>query len=41
MGIYLNPRNDSFREAINSPIYVDKSGLIGITNKRLRTKQSQ
>ena len=39
MGIYLNPRNDSFREAINSPIYVDKSGLIGITNKRLRTKQ--
>ena len=39
MGIYLNPRNDSFREAIHSPIYVDKSGLIRVTNQRLRTKQ--
>ena len=37
MGIYLNPNNDLFQEAINSAIYVDKSGLISVTNQRLRT----
>ena len=39
MGIYLNPNNDRFRQALNSEIYVDKSGLIAVTNKRLRTEQ--
>ena len=39
MGIFLNPGNDSFAEALNSEIYVDKSGLISITNKRIKTKQ--
>ena len=33
MGIYLNPGNDLFRQAINSEIYVDKSMIIQITNK--------
>ena len=33
MGIYLNPGNDLFRQAINSEIYVDKSMLIQLTNK--------
>ena len=33
MGIYLNPNNDRFRQALNSEIYVDKSGLISVTNK--------
>ena len=33
MGIYLNPTNESFQEAINSEIYVDKTGLIAFTNK--------
>lgn len=28
MGIYLNPGNDGFMEAIRSEIYVDKTGLI-------------
>ena len=28
MGVYLNPRNDGFAEAIHSEIYVDKTGLI-------------
>lgn len=28
MGIYLNPRNDMFKEAVNREIYVDKSLLI-------------
>lgn len=32
MGIYLNPGNDLFRQAIKSEIYVDKSMLIEITN---------
>ena len=33
MGIYLNPGNDLFRQAINSEIYIDKSMLIQLTNK--------
>lgn len=39
MGIYLNPRNDGFAEAIHSEIYVDKTGLIAYTNKYLNTEQ--
>ena len=37
MGIYLNPGNDLFYEAVNSELYVDKSMLIDITNRSLRT----
>ena len=33
MGIYLNPGNQAFAEALNSEIYVDKSGLIDIKIK--------
>lgn len=39
MGIYLNPKNTGFREAVNSEIYVDKTGLIEYTNKCMNTKQ--
>ena len=39
MGIFVNPGNASFIEALNSEIYVDKSGLISVTNKRINTKQ--
>ncbi len=39
MGIYLNPGNERFYQAVNSEIYVDKSGLIAFTNKILRTQQ--
>ena len=39
MGIYLNPGNDGFTEAIRSEIYVDKTGLITYTNKCLSTEQ--
>ena len=35
MGIYLNPSNESFQEAVDSEIYVDKTGLIAFTNKRI------
>lgn len=39
MGIYLNPSNDKFKEALNSEIYVDKSELIQYTNKLIHTTQ--
>lgn len=38
MGVYLNPGNDGFEEAIRSEIYVDKTGLIAYTNKYINTK---
>ena len=37
MGIYLNPGDELFREAIRSEIYVDKTGLLGYTNRVLKT----
>lgn len=37
MGIYVNPGNVAFRKALNSEIYVDKTDLIDITNRRLNT----
>ena len=39
MGIYVNPRNRAFKEAVNSKIYVDKSKLIAYTNAVLNTMQ--
>lgn len=39
MGIYLNPGNRSFWKAIRSEIYVDKTGLIALTNKYVNTQQ--
>ena len=39
MGLYLNPKNKGFWEAVRSEIYVDKSGLIAYTNKRINTAQ--
>ena len=37
MGIFLNPGNDLFKMAVNSQIYVDKSGIIEIINRALNT----
>lgn len=37
MGIYLNPDNIAFQEALNSEIYIDKTELIKNTNKAIRT----
>lgn len=39
MGIYLNPGNEGFTEAIRSEIYVDKSMLLAYTNRVLGTMQ--
>jgi len=37
MGVYLNAGNEKFRQAANSEIYVDKSGLIAYTNQVINT----
>lgn len=39
MGIYLNPDNILFQQAINSKIYVDKSELIAFTNSVIYTEE--
>ena len=39
MGIYLNPSNEGFRETLNTEIYVDKSALIGYTNRMIGTRR--
>lgn len=33
MGMFVNPDNSAFQVALNSEIYIDKSGLINYTNK--------
>ena len=37
MGRFVNPDNSAFQVALNSKIYVDKTGLIGYTNSVLDT----
>lgn len=39
MGTYLNPPPNLWLEALNSKIYVDKTGLINYTNSVINTKQ--
>jgi len=39
MGMYLNPGNNLFKRALNSKIYVDKSGLISYINEVIDTEQ--
>ena len=40
MGKFLNPDNSAFQTAINSQIYIDKTGLIAFTNSVLGTQQA-
>lgn len=40
MGIYLNPDNKGFWQAIRSKIYVDKSNLIACTNELINTEEN-
>ena len=40
MGRFLNPDNSAFQVALNSQIYVDKTGLIEYTNSVLDTNQA-
>lgn len=39
MGTYLNPGKDAYQEAINSEIFIDKSGMIQYLNSVVKTKQ--
>ncbi|MBQ8094916.1 MAG: AAA family ATPase [Clostridia bacterium] len=39
MGAYLNPGKDAFEEAVNSEIFVDKTGMIQYLNLVVKTKQ--
>ena len=38
MGIYFNPDNDSLDRRKNSLVYVDKSGLLEMLNKKYQQK---
>ena len=40
MGLFVNPGNDAFQMALNSEIYVDKTGLLEYTNRVMDTKQA-
>ena len=39
MGMFVNPGNEAFQVALNSEIYVDKTGLLKYTNKVMNTLQ--
>lgn len=40
MGSFVNPGNGVFQTALNSEIYVDKTGLLEYTNKVMNTLQA-
>ena len=40
MGTYFNPSNDGFRKSAQDEIYIDKSGLLNILNKKLRAEKN-
>ncbi|MGN0405987.1 MAG: AAA family ATPase [Bariatricus sp.] len=40
MGRFVNPDNSAFQVALNSEIYIDKTGILEYTNKVLNTKQA-
>lgn len=40
MGRFVNPDNSAFQVAVNSEIYIDKTGLLKYTNRVLDTKQA-
>ena len=37
---FVNPDNSAFQVALNSPIYVDKTGLLEYTNSVLNTTEA-
>lgn len=40
MGLFVNPDNSAFQVALNSEIYIDKTGLLKYTNKVMDTRQA-
>ena len=41
MGLYVDRGNESFKIALNSKIYVDKTGLLKYTNEVIGTEQNR
>lgn len=41
MGQFLNPSSDTYARALRSEIYVDKTGMLSILNKRMETMQNR
>lgn len=41
MGLYVDRGNQSFKNALNSKIYVDKADLLKYTNEVLKTEQNR
>ncbi|MEZ3485565.1 MAG: AAA family ATPase, partial [Lachnospiraceae bacterium] len=39
MGIFVNPGNHAYKEAVNSRVYVDKSQLVSYMNQILNTNE--
>ena len=39
-GNFVNPGNEGFRTAVQSKIYVDKTGLLAYTNSVLNSKNA-
>ena len=35
MGLYLNPDNEAFRQAVTDEIYIDKTDMIALMNQKL------
>ena len=35
MGLYFNPGNEAFRQAVTDDIYIDKTGMIALVNQKL------
>ena len=40
MGTYFNPSNEGFRKSAKDEIYIDKSGLLNILNRRLGAEKN-
>ena len=40
MGLYLNPDNEKFKKIVSSEIYIDKTGLLNMTNRLFREEKN-
>lgn len=41
MGVYLNPGNEAFRQAVTDDIYIDKTNMISIINQKLNKSRGK
>lgn len=41
MGLYVNPGNEAFRQAVTDDIYVDKTKLIALMNQKLNKSRGK